>query len=341
MPLWNPWTKAGKTSAENLPVRKNRQGGCKLPSCSTPVLTCTEADFLGPESDPFRGLALEMMAEREDLTFVFFTEHWEALGDSRQKLQLPPNVRYYAILKTENDAERLERELTKPDEKLAAPYGVLIRQKEEKITPPLTGIRQVLVTGDQGGGVCDFDLVRGLKKECEGRDPNVPFAFLDTGAAIRVDGKVYHIKEGSKITQAKKAGLNSDEAVLDPVLKMFSDSPRMNRLFERLSCSGFRAGFSLSDKDKACVREKGMDTIRSHAEDFVAKRLAPKDPANDGKQTPMRGHPVFPAQHATACCCRSCLEKWHGIPQGRELTKDEQSYIVSVLMEWIRRQMLP
>ncbi|HCW24419.1 MAG TPA: DUF4186 domain-containing protein [Lachnospiraceae bacterium] len=122
---------------------------------------------------------------------------------------------------------------------------------------------------------------------------------------------------------------------------MFSDSPRMNRLFERLSCSGFRAGFSLSDKDKACVREKGMDTIRSHAEDFVAKRLAPKDPANDGKQTPMRGHPVFPAQHATACCCRSCLEKWHGIPQGRELTKDEQSYIVSVLMEWIRRQMLP
>ena len=339
MPLWNPWTKTGKTSAENLPVRKNRQGGCKLPSCSTPVLTCTEADFLSPESDPFRGPALLMMAERKDLTFVFFTEHWQVLKDTEQKL--PSNVRYYAVLQTEDDAKRLGAQLQELEKKDAAPYGILIRQREEKITPPLTAIRQVLVTGDQGGGVCDFDLVRCLKKECESRNPRVPFAFLDTGAAIRVNGKVYHIGTENRITQAKKAGLNSDDAVLDPVLQMFSDSPRMNRLFERLSCSGFRAGFSLSDKDRDYVREKGMDTIRSHAEDFVEKRLAPKEIANDGKQTPMRGHPVFPAQHATACCCRSCLEKWHGIPQGRELTKDEQSYIVSVLMEWIRRQMLP
>ena len=113
-------------------------------------------------------------------------------------------------------------------------------------------------------------------------------------------------------------------------------------LFERLSKSEFRMRFKLSDTDKAYLREKGSAVIRSHAEEIVRKRLAPVQPQNDGKQTPMRcapeGHPVFLAQHATATCCRSCMEKWHGIRQGRELAEQEQSYIVDVLMKWLSRQ---
>ena len=81
-----------------------------------------------------------------------------------------------------------------------------------------------------------------------------------------------------------------------------------------------------------------MATIRSHAADFVAKRLAPAVIPNDGKQTPMRGHPVFLAQHATGCSCRGCFAKWHHIPAGRVPTAEEQQYAVSVLMEWITRQ---
>ena len=68
--------------------------------------------------------------------------------------------------------------------------------------------------------------------------------------------------------------------------------------------------------------------------------LAPAVIPNDGRQTPMRGHPVFIAQHATACCCRKCLEKWHRIPAGRELSAAEQRYVVAVLMAWIGRQPL-
>ena len=49
----------------------------------------------------------------------------------------------------------------------------------------------------------------------------------------------------------------------------------------------------------------------------------PADIPNDGRQTPMRNHPVFVAQHATATCCRGCLARWHGIPPGRELTADD------------------
>ncbi len=110
-------------------------------------------------------------------------------------------------------------------------------------------------------------------------------------------------------------------------------------LFQRLSQSKFRSNFALKANDRAYVREKGMDQIRSHAVDFVEQRLAAAEPKNDGKQTPMRGHPVFVAQHATATCCRGCLEKWHNIPKGAELSEEQKRYIVDVLMEWIKRQM--
>lgn len=109
-------------------------------------------------------------------------------------------------------------------------------------------------------------------------------------------------------------------------------------LFERLSKSSFRSRFRLSAKDKEYVASKGLATIRQHAEDFVARRLAPAVIPNDGKQTPMRGHPVFIAQHATGCCCRGCFSKWHHIPAGRQLTIAEQQYAVAVLMAWIERQ---
>lgn len=110
-------------------------------------------------------------------------------------------------------------------------------------------------------------------------------------------------------------------------------------LFARLSRSGFRSRFRLKPADIEYISKKGTDTIRRHAEDFVRKRLAPAVIPNDGRQTPMHGHPVFIAQHATGCCCRNCFAKWHHIPAGRELTPEEQRYAVAVLMEWIRRQL--
>ena len=113
-------------------------------------------------------------------------------------------------------------------------------------------------------------------------------------------------------------------------------------LTERLSRSKFRSRFQLTEGDRRYIAEKGMDAIKKHAAEIIRQRLSPAEPKNDGSQTPMRGapkgHPVFIAQHATATCCRGCLYKWHGIPEGRELTEKEQEYIVDVLMKWIQRQ---
>lgn len=115
--------------------------------------------------------------------------------------------------------------------------------------------------------------------------------------------------------------------------------PTIEETFERLSRSPFRSRFHLSDKDRAYIREKGLDTIERHAATFIRTRLAPSYIPNDGKQTPMRGHPVFTAQHATALCCRGCLEKWYRVPKNRELTDDQQKRLVRLIMAWIEKEL--
>ncbi|MDD1621772.1 MAG: DUF4186 domain-containing protein [Methylococcaceae bacterium] len=103
--------------------------------------------------------------------------------------------------------------------------------------------------------------------------------------------------------------------------------------------SAFRAKFHLHGKDLDYLRSKGLEAIVEHGRDFVDKRLAAAQPKNDGKQTPFRGHPVFVAQHATACCCRGCLEQWHGIRQGVALTAEQEDYICKVLERWLKREL--
>lgn len=112
----------------------------------------------------------------------------------------------------------------------------------------------------------------------------------------------------------------------------------IDEALQKLRRSRFRSRFHLTEKDRAYIRDKGMDTIRRHGADFIAARLAPAEIPNDGAQTPMRGHPIFVAQHACACCCRGCLNKWYRVPEGRALTQEEQRRILNLLMEWIRRE---
>ena len=114
----------------------------------------------------------------------------------------------------------------------------------------------------------------------------------------------------------------------------------INNILEKLSKSKFRSSFKLNNKMKQYVNEKGVNIVKEHTYDFINKRLKPKYIPNDGKQTPMRQvHPTFIAQHACACCCRGCLEKWHGISKNKELTEEEVNYIVNLLMKWIDNQM--
>ena len=113
---------------------------------------------------------------------------------------------------------------------------------------------------------------------------------------------------------------------------------KIKDVLDRLSKSKFRSGFHLKDKDMLYIKDKGVDKIREHAYDFISKRIVDTSNVTDGKQTPMRGHPVFIAQHATGTCCRGCLEKWHKISKDKDFSDTEINYIVYVIMKWIIKE---
>lgn len=115
----------------------------------------------------------------------------------------------------------------------------------------------------------------------------------------------------------------------------------LDDLFAALAKSGFRSRFRLNNSDLNYLGRHGLEAILGHGKRFIGDRLAPAEPVNDGKQTPMRGHPAFVAQHATATCCRSCLAKWHRIPKGRDLTDQEQQYIRAVIQRWLSNSAPP
>ena len=116
------------------------------------------------------------------------------------------------------------------------------------------------------------------------------------------------------------------------------DMQTIDQALDKLERFKFCSSFYLTKKEQLYFQEKGMAVMRSHAEDFVRQKLVPADPINDGKQKPMHGHPVFKAMHATAYCCRGCLNKWYKVPLHRELSPTEQEKIVKLLMAWIERQ---
>jgi hypothetical protein len=109
----------------------------------------------------------------------------------------------------------------------------------------------------------------------------------------------------------------------------------LDDLFSALARSKFRSRFCLGTKERAYLAEKSLPVILEHGRQFVLERLAPAEPNNDGRQTPMRGHPIFIAQHATATCCRGCLEKWHRIPRGQGLTDDQVTHVLDALARWL------
>ena len=110
----------------------------------------------------------------------------------------------------------------------------------------------------------------------------------------------------------------------------------LDSLMMALAASDFRRRFALSHRERRYLAEKGWETVMVHGRGFIEQRLASARPHRDGKQTPMRGHPIFVAQHATGTCCRGCLWRWHGIARGAPLSEDEQAYVQDVLECWLR-----
>lgn len=83
------------------------------------------------------------------------------------------------------------------------------------------------------------------------------------------------------------------------------------------------------------AKRKGRNLLIDAARHRVKKYIAPANPARDGRQTPFEGNAIYYAQHATACCCRTCLEYWHNIPKGIELTEEHVEFCVGLIELYI------
>lgn len=365
MPIWNPWHGCKKISpgcqhcyvyrrdAEfgkdsritvktanfDLPIQKNRKKEYKLQPQTEPVYTCMTSDFFIKDADKWREEIWNMIRTRNDLEFVIITKRIERFsncipndwGDGYD------NVTIICTCENQGCANyRLPIFLKLPIKHKQIIHEPMLESID--IEPYLASgqIEQVICGGESGeeARLCDFAWILHSMEQCVKYD--VSFWFKQTGALFKKGEKIYCIDRKYQMEQAQKANVNYQKGELAEILD--TDISPTGNLFERLAKSKFRSSFSLKQSDFDYIEKKGLIAIQQHAEDFIRVRLAPAVIANDGKQTPMRGHPVFIAQHATATCCRNCLKKWHNIESGVELTQAQQEYVVDVIMEWIQRQ---
>ncbi len=366
MPIWNPWhgchklspgclncyvyrrdesigKDAGivsKTGDYTLPLKKNRQGEFKLTPDGGTVYTCMTSDFFLPDADQWRPGCWDMIRQRSDLHFHIITKRIDRFAEC-----IPDdwgegwdNVTISSTCENQDRADyRLPIFLELPIKHRRIISEPMLEQIDIEKYLRSGLVEQVTCGGESGSSArpCDFEWVKDLRRQCV--RTGVEFYFKQTGALFIKDGRVYRIERRLQMPQAEKSGYSYSPGT-GCADRIKYQLPEREALFAALSRSKFRSRFRLSDSDRKYIADKGMELIRAHAADFVAKRLAPENPPNDGKQTPMRGHPVFVAQHAAACCCRGCLEKWHHIPSGKQLTEQEQRYVTDVLADWIARE---
>ena len=119
----------------------------------------------------------------------------------------------------------------------------------------------------------------------------------------------------------------------------YQEEIRLQKLFERLSKSRFRNSFHI-DAANYKQLQLGIHLVLPGTREIVQKKIGAVFPKKDGSQTPFRAsHPAFVAMHHVSACCRSCLETWHFIKKGKELSDTQLDYITRVIGRWFEQEM--
>ena len=127
--------------------------------------------------------------------------------------------------------------------------------------------------------------------------------------------------------------------LISEIIKLSNSSKKkIEEVFSKLNKTGRISNFSLGDAEIEYVSSRGIEILRLHATDFIQKRIAPKEPKNDGYQTPAKGHPVFLAQHACGCNDIDSVEQFFGFKKGSLLKEKEVNLIVDVIVSWLEDQ---
>ncbi len=86
---------------------------------------------------------------------------------------------------------------------------------------------------------------------------------------------------------------------------------------------------------------KGRIALLDGTAVFVRKRVGPPKDAFDGRRvpwphkTPEKMNPYFNAQHATATCCRTCIETWYGIAPEQSLSNQAITFFAALINQFV------
>lgn len=210
-------TVISKTQNFNLPVKRSRNGGYKIPSGSF-IYTCFTSDFLLEEADGWRVDAWKMMRERSDCTFCFFTKRIERL-----EAVLPTdwqdgyeNVIIGCTAENQRQADRrLPIFLKAPIKHRQIICAPLIENIELSKYLDRDLIELVSVGGESGSAArpCNFDWVLNIRRQCV--EKGIAFTFHQTGAKLIKDGRLYKIERKFQHSQAAKANINFGDNIIE------------------------------------------------------------------------------------------------------------------------------
>lgn len=198
-----------KTAAFYLPIKKKRDTSYKIPSNKI-VFTCFTSDFLLKDADEWRPECWQMMKERSDLWFYFFTKRIDRLEQC-----LPPDwgegYDNVIIGCTVENQDRADYRLPIFNRLPIKHKSIIVSPLLERIdiSPYLNdSIEEVAVGGESGVNAryCDYDWILDIRRQCIEKD--IAFRFHQTGAYFKKDGKMYRVKRRYQIEQAIKAGID-------------------------------------------------------------------------------------------------------------------------------------
>jgi len=112
--------------------------------------------------------------------------------------------------------------------------------------------------------------------------------------------------------------------------------------FEALKYEMVRHHFwhkSVDQRAENHARRKGRIKLHEAVRKRLEKSVGPANPPFDGRQTPDEGNIIYYAQHALACCCRTCMNYWHGVPKDVPLSDEQINYFAELVMMYVHERM--
>lgn len=84
--------------------------------------------------------------------------------------------------------------------------------------------------------------------------------------------------------------------------------------------------------------KKGKIELLKTVEQRIRSSVKAPADAFDGRRTKWEGNPIHYGQHATATCCRKCIERWHDISRDVELTEKQIKYFTHLVVMFLEER---